>query len=152
MSVTIDFAGLLSWLGPLVGGAAVIYILFAGMRRLRGFFARRKFDSRDRSELQRRWREVEAMLAMPGEMSRKMAILEADKLLDQALKSLSMPGQTLGERLKFAQYKHPELRDVWWAHRVRNQLAHEASGHLDASVAKRAVASFRKALERLGAI
>jgi hypothetical protein len=85
-------------------------------------------------------------------MGRKLAVIEADKLLDSALKSLAMPGMTLGERLKFAQYKYPELRDVWFAHKIRNQLAHEASFHLDAGMARSALKAFRRALERLGAL
>ena len=129
--------------------AAIIALLFSRIRR---FFASRSFDGSDREAMRRRWREIEQMQAAPGEMSRKVAVLEADKLLDHALKALGMPGVTLGERLKFAQYKYPELRDVWWAHKVRNQLAHEASFHLDAGVARNALKAFEKALTRIGAI
>lgn len=152
MTFTIDFGTFFRWVGPVVAIAAVLYFGVRGLGRLRNIFARRQFDERDRDVLRQRWREIGKMADQPGEMGRKMAVLEADKLLDQALKSLAMPGQTLGDRLKFAQYKYPELRDVWWAHRVRNQLAHETSAHLDPAVGRRALASFRKALERLGAL
>ncbi len=152
MTVTID-----------VGSAfkAVVVVLFLGVgvvlvalvvAKIKGFFASRSFDADDRAAMAKRWREIEAMLEAPGEMNRKVALLEADKLLDAALRSLAMPGTTLGERLRFAQYKYPELRDVWWAHRVRNQLAHEASYHLDDGLARKAVKEFRRALERIGAI
>lgn len=152
MTLTIDIASTVRSAGALVLFAAVAYLVFAGFGKLRGLFARGRFDPHDRDVLRRRFREVEEMLRQPGEMGRKMAVLEADKLLDHALKSLLMPGATLGERLKFAQYKHPALKNVWWAHRLRNQLAHEEAGRLDAAVARRAVAAFRDALERLGAL
>jgi hypothetical protein len=152
MTVEIDFGTIFTWIGPLAALGAVGWSVISGFKRLRMLFARRGFDERDRDETRRRWREVEQMTQQPGEMGRKMAVLEADKLLDQALKSLSMPGATLGERLKFAAYKYPDLREVWWAHRVRNQLAHEATSHLDAAVARRAIAQFKRALERLGAL
>ncbi len=152
MTVTIDLASA----GPIaayaVGAAAVSVIVFSLFRALRRFFASRKFMAQDRATLRRRWQEIEDMAASGGEMQRKLAIVEADKLLDQALKTLAMPGETLGERLKFAQYRYPELRDVWWAHKVRNQLVHEATFHLETGLARRAVAGYRKALNRLGAI
>jgi hypothetical protein len=152
MTLTIDFSSIGGWIGPAVALAAVAWLAFSGVGKLRNLFARRGFDERDRDLARRRWREVEKLMAQPGELGRKMAVLEADKLLDEALKSLSMPGTTLGERLKFAAYKYPDVKDVWPAHRLRNQLAHEASTHLDEGMARRALAQFRRALERLGAL
>jgi len=152
MTVEIDFGKVFTWIGPIVAFAAVLWFAYTGVSKLRNLFARRGFDERDRDETRRRWREVEQMLRQPGELGRKMAVIEADKLLDQALKSISMPGTTLGERLKFAAYKYPDLREVWWAHRLRNQLAHESSTHLDEGMARKALAQFKRALERLGAL
>lgn len=152
MQITIDIGMAGRFIVGLAFVAVIGGIVFLGFSKVRGWIASRSFDADDREKMRRRWREIEQMLQGPGEMSRKLAVLEADKLLDAALKSLAMPGATLGERLKFAQYKYPELRDVWWAHKIRNQLAHEASYHLDAGIARRAVKSFQRALERLGAI
>lgn len=152
MQVTLDLGSVFKWLVILVFAGVAFGTVMLVIGNIKRFFASRSFDGHDLAEMRRRWAEIERMAAGDGEVSRKVAVMEADKLLDHALKSLSMPGTTLGERLKFAQYKYPELRDVWSAHRVRNQLAHEASYHLDAGVAKRAIASFGKALKRMGAI
>ena len=152
MSITIDFSTLFSWFGWIVGGVIVVVTLILIVNTIKHFFASRGFEGTDRETMRRKWQEIERMLDTPGQMSAKLAIFEADKLLDYALKALAMSGETLGERLKFAQYKYPELREVWWAHKIRNQLAHEASFHLDPSVAKNALRTFKKALERLGAI
>ncbi len=78
-----------------------------------------------------------------------MAIVEADKLLDSSLKSMTIPGETLGERLKFASYKYPELRKVWFAHKLRNQLVHEASFEISVGQAKSALHEYKKALKVL---
>jgi hypothetical protein len=152
MTITFDVASALKVIIGLVFAAVALGIVMLIVGRIANFFAGRKFEGSDRRAMQKRWAEIESMIDAPGEMSRKLAVLEADKLLDQALKSLAMPGTTLGERLKFAAYKYPDLKEVWWAHKVRNQLAHEATYHLEAGLARKAVKAFKKALTRLGAI
>lgn len=152
MTVTFDVASAIKIIIGVIFVAVALGVVVMLIGKITNFFASRKFDYSDREGMRKRWDEIEAMVDAGGEMNRKMAVLEADKLLDQALKSLAMPGMTLGERLKFAAYKYPDLRDVWWAHKVRNQLSHEASYHLDLGLAKKAVKAFKKALTRLGAI
>lgn len=105
-----------------------------------------------RSGIKASWDEIERLLGGPGEMSLKMAVLEADKLLDHVLKSMAMPGNTLGERLKFAAYKYPKIRKVWWAHKLRNQLVHESSFYLDPRMARRAVQTFKSTLKLLNVL
>jgi len=152
MTLTIDVGA---------AGKVIVVLLFVGVGiaivvtvvgNIKRFFASRSFDAHDIEAMRRRWKEIEQLAASGSEPDRRIAVLDADKLLDHALKALSMPGTTLGERLKYAQYKYPDLRDVWGPHRVRNQLAHEAGYRLDPGTAKRAVAGFAKALKRLGAI
>ncbi len=152
MTVTIDVASAFWYAACALGALAVLVVLWLIVSKVRNFVASLHFERSDRAALRQRWAEIEQMSRGGGEMNRKMAVLEADKLLDQALKALAMAGTTLGERLRFAQYKYPELRDVWWAHRVRNQLVHEASYHLDAGLAAKAVRAYKRALLRLGAI
>lgn len=152
MQVTIDLGQAGKFLIVAIFAVVIFGILALLVKSVRRFFASRSFDPRDRESLRRRWKEIEKMLDQPGDMSRKLAILEADKLLDHSLKALGMAGETMGERLKFAQYKYPELRNVWNAHKIRNQLAHEATFRLDAGTARRALKDFERALNRIGAI
>lgn len=152
MTVTIDLATLFT---VAVGGLFVIVgigIVSLFYRKVRWFILSRRYDAFDRGAMRKRWQEIERLVGENGEMGPKMAVLEADKLLDHALRALSFPGESLGDRLKFAAYKYPQVKDVWWAHKVRNQLAHEATYYLDRRIAKKAIATFRRALERLGAI
>lgn len=152
MTVTVDIAQFGSGLVVLLFVAVILFILVMGWKKVRHWFASRRFERHDLEAMRRRWREIEEMASQPGEMGRKMAILEADKLLDMALKTMMMSGNTLGERLKFACYKWPGLREVWWAHRIRNQMAHESSFHLDSAVAVKAIRTYRAALRLMGAI
>lgn len=106
----------------------------------------------DKKEFIRKWNEIETLLRRNDEMSYKLAVLEADKLLDHTLKFLFFPGSTLGERLKAACYKYQNLRQVWWAHKIRNKLVHETNFHLNSHTANNVIKSFKKAFKELGVL
>lgn len=150
-TITIDLVSFGRGAVMVVFVVVIVGIIVMLYKKIRGFFLSRAFDGFDRQQFARRWKEIEE-LTDGGEVKRKLAIIEADKLLDHALKALAFPGESLGDRLKFAGYKYPKIKDVWWAHKVRNQLVHEASYHLDAGVAKKALRQFKRSLQDLGAI
>ncbi|MEA3249670.1 MAG: hypothetical protein U9Q03_04945 [Patescibacteria group bacterium] len=152
MTVTFNILEVSKGIGAVLLIALLVILFWLIYVNFRRFAASRQYEVGDRSAMRRRWKEVESLLDAPGELSPKLAVIEADKLLDHALKSMAMPGTTLGERLKFASYKYPKIREVWWAHKVRNQLVHEATYRLDRGIARKAVRSFRKALQLIGAI
>jgi hypothetical protein len=59
----------------------------------------------------------------PGDW--KLAIIEADIILDELLKEAGYAGNTLGERLRsIGPSQLQSLDDAWQAHKVRNQVAH----------------------------
>lgn len=149
LNVSIDILGVGKFL--LVGTALVLVFLIvrALARFIRRLAAGERLEGMDRKAIQARWAEIERNADSGNEMNLKIAIMEADKLLDHALKAMAMPGETLGDRLKFAAYRYPKIRNVWGAHRLRNSLAHEASFYLDPSMAKRAIRDFKEALRVL---
>jgi hypothetical protein len=58
----------------------------------------------------------------------KLAIIEADIILDQTLKGRGYAGTSLGERLRsITPSQLSSIDDAWDAHRVRNKIAHEGS-------------------------
>lgn len=79
----------------------------------------------------------------------KHAILDADKLLDYALKQYEYQG-SVGEKMKKAKSRFSDNNGIWRAHKLRNRIAHEL-GEIDRSEAKRALKNFKKALNDLGA-
>jgi hypothetical protein len=78
--------------------------------------------------------------------------MEADKLLDHVLKSMSFPGETMAERLKLAEYKYASLRQVWPAHKLRNQLVHDPAFDMSVRQAKFALKEFKDALKVLNVL
>ncbi|HTK60325.1 MAG TPA: hypothetical protein VL283_03945 [Candidatus Baltobacteraceae bacterium] len=151
LTVSFDVASIGKVVAVVIG-LALAFLLLRGLSRwVRRLFAP-KLQGMDRGAIKARWDEIERMAAAGGEMNLKMAVMEADKLLDHALKAMAIPGMTLGERLKFAAYKFPKIRNVWNAHRLRNQLAHESSYYLDPSFARKAVRDFKDALQLLNVL
>ena len=58
----------------------------------------------------------------------KLAIIEADIILDDILKQRGYVGTTLGERLKnISSQQLVSLNDAWEAHKVRNRIAHDGA-------------------------
>jgi hypothetical protein len=129
----------------------VIGIAAYGIWKLKRLLTRPEMVGMTREQVLRRWQEVRKT-GRQGIMGAKLAIFEADTLLDSGLKSMMMPGETLGERLKVACYKYPRLRNVWWAHKLRNQLAHDSSFQLTRREAERALDEFERALKVLNVL
>lgn len=106
----------------------------------------------NKQKYQSNWLAIEQKL-QPGDIdSQHMAIINADKLLDQALKEVGAKGETMAERLKSKQPIWTNINTVWAAHKLRNQIAHDEKVQVSEDTIRRALASFKKALRDLGAI
>ncbi|MBI1952346.1 hypothetical protein HYS42_01320 [Candidatus Saccharibacteria bacterium] len=81
-----------------------------------------------------------------------LAVIDADKLLDEALKKKNYRGKTMGERLVAAQRDISDNDGVWYSHKLRNRLVHEPTTRLRKNEAKQALAGFRQVLKDLGAL
>lgn len=101
---------------------------------------------------QAKWLEIENSVRRDNAASWQLAIMNADKLLDQALRERRFKGQTMGERMKSAQKVWKNANHVWSAHKVRNQLAHEVNVQLNYDTTLRSLSAFKQALKDLGAI
>src|SRR5690606_14062649 len=99
-----------------------------------------------------RWLKIERQLKKDDPASYHLAILNADKLLDLALKESGIKGETMGERLKLAKDVSSNRNAIWSAHKLRNQIAHETDVVVSFDQARRSLASFKRALKDLGAI
>lgn len=99
-----------------------------------------------------RWLAIEQSLVRDNDASHHMAIMNADKLVDQALRDKGFKGQTMGERLKSAKAALPHRDNIWQAHKLRNQIAHEPDAKVSYDQARRALAQFKQTLKDLGAI
>lgn len=106
----------------------------------------------DTEKYRRRWLEIEGLLSQDDQRNCQFAVIEADKLLDIAMKESGVRGDTMGERLKTAKDTWSHRDGVWSAHKLRNQIVHEADVQVTYDTARRALAGFKKALRDIGAI
>ncbi len=99
-----------------------------------------------------KWLSIENHFKRDEESSYHLCILNADKLLDQALREHGVRGNTMGERMKSAGTSWSNANAIWTAHKLRNQIAHEPDVRITYDTARYALASFKQALKDVGAI
>jgi hypothetical protein len=104
----------------------------------------------DKDYFQQRWLELLARVKTPEGMM--LAIIDADKLLDEALKKRGFNGKTMGERLVAAQRSLTNNDSVWYAHKLRNRLVHEPGVRLKKREAQNALNGIKQGLRDLGAL
>ncbi len=98
------------------------------------------------------WLKIENSLDKKNLATFEMAIVSADKLLDQAMKDSGISGETMGDRLKNARGEFSNVDNVWRAHKLRNRIAHETDAKISPLMARKALATFKRSLKELGAI
>ena len=99
-----------------------------------------------------KWLAIEQQLRKDVPSSYHLVVLNADKLLDQALKERGTKGETMGERMKNTAGLFSNRNNIWSAHKLRNQIAHETDVHVSYDAARQALAGFKQALKDIGAI
>jgi hypothetical protein len=82
----------------------------------------------------------------------KLAIIEADIILDEALKRAGYGGASLGERLRsISPTQMQTIDDAWEAHKVRNQIAHASADFvLTKRMAEDTIKQYRRVFDELG--
>lgn len=128
-------------LGIIVFGVIVLVVI--------NRFAPKRTSRLDQQYFQRQWMELLARVKTPEGMM--LAIIDADKLLDEALKRRHLRGKTMGERLVSAQRLISDNDAVWYAHKLRNRLVHEPNVRLKKKEARNALEGFKQGLRDLGA-
>ena len=79
-------------------------------------------------------------------------VFELDKMLDEVLRELGFEGNTMADRLRSANSSIKNINAVWYAHKLRNEIAHTRKFSVGFEQAKRAVKVYRRALQDLGVI
>ncbi len=74
-------------------------------------------------------------------------ILEAEKVVDVLFKEMDLRG-SFAEKLKTMDAYIPDKEYVWAAHKIRNQIAHEAGFKASPRDAKHAVKAFGKIIHK----
>lgn len=97
-----------------------------------------------------RWQELQKNCS--AKTTWPLAIIEADKLLDEALKRRRYKGKTMGERLVSAQRDLTSNDTIWFGHKLRNKLVHEDYKLTRKNEVKAALLGYWQALKDLGAL
>lgn len=96
------------------------------------------------------WKELQKLCATRKTWPK--AILQADELLDKALKQKRFKGKTMGERLVAAQHQLTANDKVWYSHKFCKQVADVDVRTLKKQEIADVLIGFRQALRDLGAL
>lgn len=101
-----------------------------------------------------RWEDIQAHINSDNPNEWRLAIIEADVMLDQTLRNAGYVGDSIGEMLKGASHSSFQtLEDAWEAHKVRNTIAHEGSDFvLTRKVAQETLTRFERVFREFGVV
>ncbi len=99
---------------------------------------------------QNKWQELQKLL--PDKKQWATAIVDADALLDEALRKKRFRGRSMGERMVKAQRLFTDNDGVWFGHKLRNKLDAEPATKLKEKEVKQALLGIRQALKDVGAL
>lgn len=129
-------------IGAIIFGVLILLAIVA--------FSKKRPYSLHKHYFEQKWTELLARVKTPEGMV--LAVIDADKLLDEALRRRHFKGKTTGERLVAAQRILSDNDAIWYAHKLRNRLVHDPSVQLRKREAQNALAGFKQGLHDLGAL
>jgi len=125
--------------------AVVVLLLIVGGAG----FLRFRPRSLNAAYYQKKWQEAQNLCK--DKTTWPLAIINADKLLDEVLKKRHYKGKTMGERMVSAQRMLTNNDGAWFGHKLRNRVVHEETKLREGDV-KKALVGLRQALKDLGAL
>jgi len=88
--------------------------------------AQRTVVSQDIPRTQLRWNRVVDQANSSNPESWRLAILEADIMLNELLDLQGYKGETIADKMKQVdRHKFNSIESAWEAHKIRNRIAHE---------------------------
>lgn len=99
--------------------------------------------------LNEKWQKVQAHINSNNPSDWRLAILEADIMLDTILDKMGYQGDSIGDKLKGIEKSDFLTLDLAWeAHKVRNQIAHAGTDfQLNDREARRTIEMYQKVFE-----
>lgn len=101
-----------------------------------------------------RWDAIQVRISEQNPESWRIAIIEADIMLEEMLADAGYVGKSIGEKLKSANTtSFTTLQDAWEAHKVRNEIAHAGSDFiLTQRTAQETLVRFERVFREFGVI
>lgn len=132
-----------TWLN-IAGGGLMALVLIATL------YIRRRYRSLDKLYFEKKWKALQKSCT-----NKKLwcqIVVDADGLLDEALKKRHYRGKTTGERLVSAQHKLTQNDAVWFSHKLRNKIVENKLNKISKKDTLEALNGFLQALRDLGAL
>ncbi len=131
-------------------GIIVVLVKFTKLRtKEREFYAPVDVKEKEATQHKTQWQIILDHAGSENPAEWKIAIIEADNILDNILKEIGYEGETLGDRLKSAGDSE-SVQQAWEAHKVRNAIAHEGGVELTQREAKRVIGLYESVFKRFG--
>ncbi|MAG44494.1 hypothetical protein CL633_01245 [bacterium] len=103
--------------------------------------------------MRRKWESIRTRMHTREESNYKLAIIEADKMLDQILEASGYPGENLGQRLeKITSAQFSNIQDLLQAHGLVSKLSQNMEYEVKFHEAEQAFKAYEKTLDELEAI
>lgn len=98
----------------------------------------------------REWLIIKSKVESSKERERKLALIQADNLLEEILDKMGYKGNTLEERLSaMDKVLIPNLDEIRKAHSMRNSIVYNPDTKLDASDLREALSAYDKAFQEM---
>lgn len=136
--------------GDLLSIAIVAIVFFGAITLVIAFAKRKRKKPLNVAAFTLKWKDAQKLCS--NKDTWPLAIINADNILDEALKKSGYRGKTMGERLVAAQRDLSDNDGVWYGHKLRNKLVHESDTKLSQADVKDALTGIRQALRDLGAL
>ena len=135
----------MKWL--LISSGAILIILILIVLNYLYFKHRKVLNKR---YFQNKWKKLQSQCH--NKQTWYLAIIDADKLLDEALTKRHFSGRSTGEKLVSAQHELSINKQIWSAHNFKKKIVENKITKLNKKETVAALNTFREALSELGAI
>ena len=147
------FGGILS---VFFGAATIVLIIKGGapQRHVRHLWVAWRKGPLPKARIVKRWRVITAAIESEDPRAWRVAIADADRMLDEILRKMGYEGNTIDERLSSIPtvIQFPALEDAWRAHQVYQFLTEDSNYPLTHEVAERTIEIYRNIFRQTGII
>lgn len=129
-----------------IAGGGALFVIFLVVI----VWLRRRKRPLDTAYFRREWGDLQKLLRNKERWD--VALVQADNLLDIALKKNRIRGKSMGERLVKAQRLFSDNDGIWFGHKLRNKIESDPDMKLKEVDLKEALIGIRQGLKDLGAL
>ena len=143
----------------IISGILIWFVIFIVVKtQLIGEKTKYFFDALGKTNLSKRrsvkaWKQIKKRFDIGDDSNLKLAIIEADKILDELLKISGYQGETMADRLKqLTTAQLSNINEIWEVHKLRNSIVHEPNFQISRGEAWNAIEIYKKAFKEFGLI